>query len=180
MARVDGTGPTHRVISRIIPDTASLMTSSDTFQWFTPAFTIFVGIAIFIVSQAVLKLIIEPVQQLKGAIGLTAHTLLRHQAKITNGMEDAELSAKIYDHAAELVSKAEVIVCYPLAAFVFRLPSRVCVVEAAQELNLIGHETMDKHPSYNHAANPPSVLAVRKNHVALKKIAELLKVKTVY
>jgi hypothetical protein len=156
------------------------MTSSDAFQWFTPVFTVFVGIAIFIVSQAVLKLIIEPVQQLKGAIGLTAHTLLRHQAKITNGIEDTELSAKIYDHAAELVSKAEVIVCYPLAAFVFRLPSRVSVVEAAQELNLIGHETMDKRPSYSHAANPPSVLAVSKNHGALKKIAELLKVKTAY
>lgn len=156
------------------------MPLSDAYQWFTPVFTIFIGIAIFIVSQGVLKLIIEPVQQLKGAIGLTAHTLLRHQAKITNGMEDAELSEKIYDHAAELVSRSEVIVCYPLAALVFRLPSRVGVIEAAQELNLIGHETMDKRPSYNYAANPPSVLAVRKNHASLKKIAELLKVKTAY
>ncbi len=156
------------------------MSSSDAYQWFTPVFTIFVGIAIFIVSQGVLKLVIEPVQQLKGAIGLTAHTLLRHQAKITNGMEDAELSQKVYDHAADLVSKSEVIVCYSLAAMVFRLPSRVCVLEAAQELNLIGYETMDKRPSYSHAASPPSVLSVRKNDSALKKIAELLKVKTAY
>lgn len=156
------------------------MPSNFAFQWFTPVFTIFAGIAIFIVSQTVLKLMIEPVQQLKAAIGFTAHTLLRHQAKITNGMEDAELSAKIYDHAAELVSKAEVIVCYRAAALLFRLPSRRNVVDAARELNGIGHETMDKRPGVNFAPNPPSALAVRKNHEALKRIAELLRVKTAY
>lgn len=156
------------------------MTSSDTFQWFTPAFTIFLGIAIFIVSQAVLKLVIEPVQQLKSSIGLTAHTLLRHRAKLTNGMEDAELSAKIYDHAADLVSRAEVIFCYQIAAFVFQLPSMANVTGAAQELNLLGHETMDKRPSHTYAANPPNVVAVRKNHEALTKITVLLRVKTAY
>lgn len=142
--------------------------------------TIFGGIVIFIISQAVLKLVIEPVQQLRGTIGLTAHTLLRHQAKITNGMEDAEISAKIFDHAAELVSKSEVIVCYRLAAFVFRLPSRINVMDAARELNGIGHETMDKRPALNFAPNPPNVQAVRKNHTSLKNIAKLLKVKTAY
>lgn len=156
------------------------MSSVDPLQWFTPVFTIFVGVAIFIVSQAVLKLVIEPVQQLKSSIGLTAHTLLRHRAKITNGMEDAELSAKIYDHAADLVSKAEVIFCYQMAAFVFQLPSRANVAGAAQELNLIGHETMDKRPSHTYAANPPNVVAVRKNHQALTNIASLLRVKTAY
>lgn len=156
------------------------MPSNVAFQWFTPVFTIFAGIAIFIISQTVLKLIIEPVQQLKAAIGLTAHTLLRHQAKILNGMEDAELSAKIYDHAAELVSKAEVIVCYQIAALLFRLPSRRNVVDAARELNGIGHETRDKRPGVNFAPNPPSALAVRKNHEGVKKIAELLRVKTAY
>jgi len=156
------------------------MSSVDAHQWFTPVFTIFVGVAIFIVSQAVLKLVIEPVQQLKSSIGLTAHTLLRHRAKITNGMEDAELSAKIFDHAAELVSKAEVVFCYPVAVFVFQLPSRANVAKAAQELNLIGHETMDKRPSPIHAVSGPNAVSVRKNHAALKKIAELLRVKTSY
>ncbi|CAN1599465.1 hypothetical protein [Pseudomonas mediterranea] len=157
------------------------MPSSVAFQWLQFLLTIFGGILIFIVSQAALKLVIEPVQQFKSAIGLTANTLLRHQAKITNGVEDAGVSAKMYDHAAELVSKAEVIVCYRIAALLFRLPSRRDVVEAARELNGIGHETMDKRPSHTYmAANPPSALAVRRNHDALKKIAKLLKVKTAY
>ena len=86
-------------------------------------------------------------------------------------MEDAELSAKIYDHAAELVSKAEVIVCYRLAVLLFRLPSRSNVVEAARELNRIVYETKDKRPSHNYAANLPKPSAVRKNHDSLKKIA---------
>ncbi|MFP3547945.1 hypothetical protein SB748_31690, partial [Rhizobium sp. SIMBA_035] len=61
------------------------MPTSIDLQWFTPVFTIFGGILIFIVSQAVLKLVIEPVQQFKGAIGLTANTLLRHHDTISNG-----------------------------------------------------------------------------------------------
>lgn len=156
------------------------MTPSIAFQWFTPVFTIFGGIAIFIVSQAVLKLVIEPVQQFKGAIGMTANTLLRHRGKLTNGMEDAELSAKIFDHAAELVSKAEVIVCYRLAAFVFRLPSRKNIVEASRELNGIGHETRDSNRPFNHMPQIPNPMSVRRNHDSLIKIAELLRVKTAY
>lgn len=149
-------------------------------KWFTPVFTIFGGIFIFIVSQAVLKLVIEPVQQLKGAIGLTANTLLRHQAKLANGVEDGELSEKIYDHAADLVSKAEVIIGYRLAELLFRLPSRSNVLEAARQLNGIGHRAKDSRPSSYYAASPPNLLAVRNNLDSLKKIAELLRVKTAY
>ena len=149
-------------------------------KWFTPVFTIFGGIFIFIVSQAVLKLVIEPVQQLKAAIGLTANTLLRHQAKLTNGVEDGELSEKIYDHAADLVSKAEVIIGYWLAALLFRLPSRSNVLEAARQLNGIGLRAKDSRPSSYCAASPPNLSAVRNNHDSLEKIAELLRVKTAY
>jgi hypothetical protein len=156
------------------------MPSSVAFQWLQFLLTIFGGILIFIVSQAVLKLVIEPVQQFKGAIGLTANTLLRHQAKITNGVEDADVSAKMYDHAAELVSKAEVIVCYRLAAFLFRLPSRENIVEASRELNGIGHETRDTGPPIASLASKPKPWSVRKNHDSLKRIAKLLRVKTAY
>lgn len=149
-------------------------------HWFTPIATIVGGVIIFVVGQAVLKLFIEPVQNLKGTIGSTSNTLLRHQAKITNGMEDAEISAKIYDHAAELVSKAEVIICYRFAALVFRLPSRVDVLRAARELNAIGQATMDKRPSTTYGATLPSPLAARNNHDSLKHIAKLLRVKTAY
>jgi len=156
------------------------MPSSVAFQWLQFLLTIFGGILIFIVSQTVLKLVIEPVQQFKSAIGLTANTLLRHRAKITNGVEDAEISAKVYDHAAELVSKAEVIVCYRLAAFFFRLPSRENIVEASRELNGIGHETRNTSPPFASLAAKPKPTAVRKNHDSLKKIAKLLRVKTAY
>ncbi|WP_282353046.1 hypothetical protein [Pseudomonas sp. PS01303] len=156
------------------------MPSSVAFQWLQFLLTIFGGILIFIVSQAVLKLVIEPVQHFKGAIGLTANTLLRHRGKLTNGMEDAELSAKVFDHAAELVSKAEVIVCYRLAAFLFRLPSRKNIVEASRELNGIGHETRDSNPPFAHSAKIPKPLSVRRNHDSLIKIAKLLRVKTAY
>ncbi|WP_124303414.1 hypothetical protein [Pseudomonas chlororaphis] len=157
------------------------MTPNIAFQWFTPIFTIFAGILIFIVSQAVLKLMIEPVQQLKGAIGLTANTLLRQRSKITNGVENAELSAKIFDHAAELVSKAEVIICYRLEALTFRLPPKANIVKAARELNGVAHATRDKRPPGTRLpASPSSALSADKNHLSLKEIEKLLRVKTDY
>ncbi|MDU8644364.1 hypothetical protein RYA97_04405 [Pseudomonas syringae group sp. 26L6] len=44
------------------------------FQVMTSIATILGAIVIFVVSQIVLKLVIEPVQQLKGSIGQTANT----------------------------------------------------------------------------------------------------------
>lgn len=155
------------------------MPSTVAFQWLTPVFTIFGGIAIFIVSQIVLKLVIEPVQQFKNAIGLTANSLLRHQAKIINGVEDDELSGKMLDHAAELISKAEVITVYNLAALAFQLPSRGDVVKAAKELIGIGNHMRDKRPPGSYVPNQPSALYAIKNSDSLEKLEKLLKVKTV-
>jgi hypothetical protein len=53
-------------------------------------------------SKAVLKLVIEPVQQLKSAIGQTASTLLRQQPKITIALTDSEISASLMGHAADI------------------------------------------------------------------------------
>lgn len=150
-------------------------------QWLGVTATIFIGIMIFIVSQAALKLVIEPVQQLKAAIGLTANTLLRHQDKISNGLENDEISSNLKGHAAELVSKAEVIIGYRLAAMLFRLPSRGNVKKAAQELNVIGYQMMNKRPSaYKIEDRAGSPLSARKNGESVSAIAKLLRVSTTY
>ena len=109
-------------------------------QLMTFAFTLTGGIIIFIVSQAVLKLVIEPVQQLKSAIGQTANTLLRHQPKITMATPDGEISAALRGHAADLMSKAAVISLYQRAAWVFGLPSEDAIKEATGALHRIAHE----------------------------------------
>jgi len=150
-------------------------------QWFTPVFTIFGGIFIFIVSQAVLKLVIEPVQQFKGAIGLTANTLLRHHDTISNGTGNEEVSSTLKGHAAELVSKAEVILWYRLAKAVFRLPSRADVTKAAQELNVISDGTKNKRPTaYPEMQQSGDALSRHNNSKALNEIEKLLRVRTTY
>ncbi|MBF7141437.1 MULTISPECIES: hypothetical protein [Pseudomonas] len=149
-------------------------------QWFTPFVTVIGGVIIFVVGQAVLKLLIEPVQHLKAAVGNVANTLLRQQAKITNGLEDADLSAKMFDHAAELVSKAEVVVFYKSAKSIFGLPSKAHILEAARELNAIGNEARDKRPSGAHSHSPPNGLAAVRNHESIKRIAGLLRIKADY
>ncbi|WP_122509383.1 hypothetical protein [Pseudomonas viridiflava] len=158
-----------------------MTTAADT-QWFTPVFTIFGGIFIFITSQAVLKLVIEPVQQFKSAIGLTANTLLRHHDVISNGAGNEEVSSMLRNHAAELVSKAEVILWYGLTVAIFRLPSRADVIKAAQALNVIGDGTKNKRPTaYSvEVQQPGDAMSRHSNSKALKEIEKLLRVRTTY
>lgn len=151
-------------------------------QLITFVLTMMGGIIIFIVSQIALKLVIEPVQQLKGAIGQTANTLLRYQAKITNVATDEEVSAAVKGHAAELMSKAEVISGYRLARRIFRLPSRVDIRSAAQELNLISYSLLSAYTQHQQPFERPLNIfqLSADNSKALAKIGKLLKVSTSY
>ncbi|MCK9776164.1 hypothetical protein [Pseudomonas syringae] len=152
------------------------------FQVMTSIATILGAILVFIVSQIVLKLVIEPVQQLKGSIGQTANTLLRYQAKITNAATDEEVSATVKGHAADLMSKAEVISCYRLAQKIFGLPTKADIRSAAQELNLIGYSLMSAFTQYQQPHEMPADIfkLSSSNSKALAKIGTLLKVSTSY
>lgn len=158
------------------------MTSALWTQLLTFVFTVFGGVLIFIFSQAVLKLVIEPVQQLKAAIGQTANTLLRYQAKISNAIPDDEVAATIKGHAADLMAKAAIISGYGFARWVFGLPTKVNIQRAAQELNLIGYGLMSDYHKAQASYEQPSIraLAIADNSEALPKIGKLLNVSTTY
>lgn len=158
------------------------MTSLAYTQLTTFVVTVMAGILIFIFSQAVLKLVIEPVQQLKGAIGQTSNTLLRHQAKISNAVADDEISGSIKGHAADLMSKMAIISCYRVARLLFRLPSKRDIQNAAKELNLIAYGLMSEYQKSTGTYERPSPhsLAIADNSVALPKIGKLLRVATTY
>lgn len=151
-------------------------------QVMTSIATILGAIAVFIVSQMVLKLVIEPVQQLKGSIGQTANTLLRYQAKITNAADDDEVSATVKGHAADLMSKAEIISCYCVAQRIFGLPKKADIRSAAQELNLIGYSLMSAYKQHQQPHEMPADIFKLSsgNWVGLAKIGKLLKVSTSY
>ncbi|MFJ3471019.1 hypothetical protein [Pseudomonas sp. NPDC090201] len=151
-------------------------------QVVTSLLTIIGAICVFIVSQVVLKLVIEPVQQLKAAIGLAANTLLRYQGKITNASTDEEVAQMVKSHAADLMSKAEVISGYCLARWVFGLPTRKDIRSAAQELNLIGYSLLSAFTQHQEPHERPTDIfkLAKSNSEALSKVAKLLKVSTSY
>lgn len=151
-------------------------------QIVTSAVTIVGAILVFIISQIVLKLVIEPVQQMKAAIGQTANTLLRYQPKITNAASDEEVSAMVKGHAADLMSKVEVISGYRIARIVFGLPTKADIRGAALELNLIGYSLMSAYAQHQHPheSPPDSFKLALGNSMALAKIGKLLRVSTSY
>lgn len=158
------------------------MTSALWPQLLTFVFTVFGGVLIFIFSQAVLKLVIEPVQQLKAAIGQTANTLLLHQAKIGSAVTDEEIVSSLKAHAAELISKAAIISRYKMAKCVFGLPTQDEILSAAQELNLMAYGMMSaaRNAAATHETQSHQQTAIVSNATALPKIGRLLKVKTTY
>lgn len=113
-------------------------------QFYTAGITLVSGILIFVISQAILKLIIEPVQQLKAALGLLSNTLLRHQSRLTISTPNSEIASSLREHAADIMSKAAVIWLYWPASLILRLPSRANIKEAASALHRLAHAMRTK------------------------------------
>ncbi|WP_439858203.1 hypothetical protein [Pseudomonas syringae] len=133
------------------------------------------GVVIFVISQVILKTVIEPAQQLRAAIGETSNTLLANRGKITNAVTDTELSAAVRKHAAELMSKSAVLSWYSMARFLFGLPTKANIKNAARELNLIGYGTLGVSESARFKES--SAMALSKS---VGKIEILLGVPTSY
>ncbi|AXO87755.1 hypothetical protein DZC75_06910 [Pseudomonas parafulva] len=110
----------------------------------TSIITLLGGILIFVISQAILKLIIELVQQLKSALGQLSNTLLRHQPRITISTLNIEIAASLREHAADITAKAAVISRYQRAAWIFGLPSRADIKVATSILHRLAHAMRTK------------------------------------
>lgn len=101
--------------------------------------TILSAVLIFSFTQILLKLVIEPSQKLKSSIALAGNTLLRHQAALTNAVCDTEISNKLKDHAADILSKSSIISWYWLARFLFGIPSKANIMLSAKNLNWLSY-----------------------------------------
>src|SRR5690606_37890983 len=115
-------------------------------------FTILSGDITYVFGQLVLRLVIEPVQELRRTIGNVSHTLIERANVIQNpgvprievidqtALELRNLSSKLHSHLF-------LVPLYNKTAKVFRLPTHHNILEAAS--NLIGlsngiHEARDK------------------------------------
>jgi hypothetical protein len=103
--------------------------------------TVFSGVVTYIVGQLVLKLLIEPVQDLKKTIGMISYAILERGSVISNPCNSTnavmdDTARELKKLAAHLRAHLSLIPCYPRSARIFRLPSQANIDQAMR--NLIG------------------------------------------
>lgn len=103
--------------------------------------TVIAGVLTYVAGQLVLKLVIEPVHELRKTIGEISHLLIERANIIGNPgypPEDviAATSEELRKQSAKLHAHLYLVPAYDAMARVFRLPARAAVLEASS--NLIG------------------------------------------
>ncbi len=101
--------------------------------------TVLAGVITYVLGQLILKLLIEPVNDLKRTIGGIAHSLIEHANVIQNpGVPNGEMIAKTSRHLRKLSSQLEahlyLIPIYRFTSKLFFLPSRDKILSAARAL----------------------------------------------
>jgi len=101
--------------------------------------TIVTGVVTFVLGQIIVKLLIEPVQEMKRTIGQISHSLIEHANVIQNpGIPKEDMINETSQHLRKLSSQLEahiyLIPVYGLTSKLFCLPSRNSILKAARAL----------------------------------------------
>ena len=137
----------------------------------------FVGVATFAISQYILKLIIEPITNLKKTICGISHTLLLYREEITNAIRNESLSDKISTLSASLRSGIHLIPFYSTLekSRIFHLPNKENITTACQQLNLLFYATRLKHDDAFKRGD-----IVNRNLNCLDQLSKLLNIEVTY
>ena len=143
--------------------------------------TIFSAVTIFILSQFILRLILEPILELKKNIGLISYTLLYYHSKLTNAVADNNISNEIKKCSSNLLAKYSAIPLYDYLYKFLYLPPYENLLEASRNLNLIHAYMIEGHKEYMKSCNlkKPIHFPIEISN-AMDKIGELLDIKTSY
>jgi hypothetical protein len=133
-----------------------------------------VGVSVFVVSQFILKLVLEPIVSFKEALGGISGFFLRYNAKITSGNANSDLHYELRILVSTLISKKEAIPFYRLFGFILGLPSENKLLKACRNLNFIGYE-MNKD-----TASKPGQQNCIEISTHLNETADLLKIRLDY
>src|SRR5436309_3218258 len=99
--------------------------------------TVLSGVITYVIGQLILKLLIEPVHEMKKIVGQIAHSLTEHANVIHNpGVPSEDVMKTTSQHlrklSAQLEAQLYLVPMYPVSAFVFRLPSKQEVLSATK------------------------------------------------
>ncbi|OMQ23706.1 hypothetical protein [Serratia oryzae] len=101
--------------------------------------TVFSGVLVYVIGQIIMKLIIEPVNDLKRAISKIVYDLIFYSNKLANPMppgneEMVEACKVMRQHSSTLHSATHLIPGYKHIYRIFGLPSPEGIKEATQKL----------------------------------------------
>jgi hypothetical protein len=98
--------------------------------------TVLAGVLTYVLGQITVKLLIEPVQELRKSIGKVAHGMVMHASMISNpGVAPADLmhetSKELRMLSSDLHTHLRLVPWYSKTARVFGLPSRPQIIAAS-------------------------------------------------
>ena len=101
--------------------------------------TIVTGVVTFVLGQIIVKLLIDPVQEMKRTIGQISHSLIENANVIQNpGVPKEDMINETSQHLRKLSSQLEahiyLIPAYGFTSKLFCLPSRNSILKAARAL----------------------------------------------
>lgn len=101
--------------------------------------TVLAGVLTYVLGQLVLKLVIEPVQDLRKTIGVISHALIEHASIFHNPgvpTQEAmnETSRELRKLSSQLHAHLFLVPVYEATSRIFRLPSHARVLEASGAL----------------------------------------------
>lgn len=105
----------------------------------TVFWTVVTGVITFVIGQLIVKLVIDPVQDLKRTIGQISHALIEHANVYQNpGLPPVELQQGTSTHLRKLSSQLQahlfLVPAYSFTARLFCLPSQSALLEASKSL----------------------------------------------
>ncbi|WP_143735415.1 hypothetical protein [Microbulbifer mangrovi] len=137
--------------------------------------TILAGVIVFIISQFILKLILEPIVSLKEKLGLLSAKLLRHQSAIVGGSASKDIIDEIQEVSASVLSSANAIPFYPAFSKMCKIPSARQLLESCRSLNVVLGDLFEL--TYGQS---PNVESPKERRERLRSIGSGLRITTTY
>ncbi|MDE1492794.1 hypothetical protein [Xenorhabdus bovienii] len=142
--------------------------------------TILTGVSVFVIGQFILKLVLEPIVDLKKQIGTVSALFLLHQSDIRHRKGDRKLVNEIRKISAELISARRSVPLYKYISKILCLPSEKDINEAAIFLKKISElvlkiELKKGMPSIK---KPNDIM--NENNSIVREIENSLKIKLTY
>ncbi len=108
-------------------------------MFFTVFLTVFSGVIIYVLGQLIVKLLIDPVQEMNKTIGQISHSLIEYANVIANpGISSKEVMHQTSQHLRQLSSQLQahlyLIPKYDKTAKTFHLPVRGKILAASGSL----------------------------------------------